>query len=67
MSDSGRRPYHVDRTGDFYAVLDARGEIVCTLGDRLNAEQYAALLNQAFERGYRAGYHAAKHPEDGTD
>ena len=60
MPDPETRPYRVDAEGDLYGVFDAEGNVVCTCGDPLNAQQYAALLNQAFERGYKAGYRAAK-------
>ncbi len=52
-------PYRVDRHGEAYAVYYAE-EMVCVCGDERNAGQYEALLTQAYRRGYKAGYRAAK-------
>lgn len=60
MPDSETRPYTVGENDGFHAVLDAAGEVVCTCGDAMNAHQYAVLLNQAYERGYKTGYRKAK-------
>ncbi len=54
------RPYRVELTGGVAKVVDESGRVVLNCGDVANAEQYAVLLNQAFERGYKAGYRAAK-------
>ena len=46
-----------DETG---RVVDASGSTICVCGSRPNAEGYAALLNQAYRRGYKTGYRVAR-------
>ena len=53
-------PYQVQSADKLFQVVDEFGRVVLNSGDRANAEQYVALLNQAFQRGYKAGYRAAK-------
>jgi hypothetical protein len=53
-------PYQVQSIESAIQVVDGSGRVVLNFGDRANAEQYAAMLNQAFERGFKAGYRAAK-------
>jgi len=59
-------PYQVQQTEDQYQVLDESGRLVLNSRDRANAEQYAALLNQAFQRGFKAGFRAAKRGAPGS-
>ncbi len=40
---------------DRYRVEDANGVAVIVCSGRHNAEHYATLLNQAYERGFKAG------------
>ena len=54
-------PYRVQPTENQFQVVDESGRMVLSTGDRANAEQYATLLNQAFQRGFKAGFRAAKH------
>ena len=53
-------PYQPQSGEGRFQVMDESGKVVLNCGDRMSAEQYAALLNQAFQRGYKAGYRAAK-------
>jgi hypothetical protein len=41
-------------------VVDEAGKVVLDCGNLASAEQYAVLLNQAFQRGFKAGFRAAK-------
>jgi hypothetical protein len=43
-----------------FRVVDKSGRIILDCGDRGSAEQYAALLNEAYRRGFKAGYRAAR-------
>lgn len=58
--DETKPPYQVQSSESQFQVVDESGRVVLNSGDRANAEQYVALLNQAFQRGYKAGYRAAK-------
>ena len=53
-------PYRVESEGDGYRVVDREGNVVISSGSAANAEHYAALLNQAYRRGYKAGFRDAR-------
>jgi len=53
-------PYRVEAAHGVFKVVDADGEIILACGDQANAGQYVALLNQAYRRGYKAGYRKAR-------
>ena len=54
------KPYRVEQANGAFQVVDAAGAIVVASDDAANAGQYAALLNQAYLRGYKAGYRKAR-------
>ena len=57
-------PYRTQSTEGRAQVVDESGKVVLDCGNAslASAEQYAVLLNQAFQRGFKAGYRAAKSP-----
>jgi len=61
MNEEARRPYRAAEKNGAWSVVDADGRMVCACGDERNARHYETLLNQAHERGYKAGWRAAKH------
>ena len=52
--------YRVEAAHGVFQIVDAAGEVILACGDEANAGQYAALLNQAYRRGYKAGYRKAR-------
>jgi hypothetical protein len=61
MSDPGEpEPYRVQPAHGSFQVVDAAGEVILACSDDANAGQYAALLSQAYRRGYKAGYRTAR-------
>ena len=54
------RPYRVAPEGDGFKIVDGEGNVIITSTTSANADQYAALLNQAYRRGYKAGFRNAK-------
>jgi len=60
MSDDDRKPYEAVERNGMWSVVDGAGQSVCACGDERNARHYEVLLNQAHDRGYRAGYKAAR-------
>jgi len=60
MSEPGEEMFLVaaDETG--FAVSDQTGLVVVRCATEPNALNYAALLNEAYKRGYKAGYHDAR-------
>ena len=48
--------YTVQTQNENCAVVDAMERTIVTCRDKLNAEHYATLLNQAYKSGYKQGY-----------
>jgi hypothetical protein len=65
-TDEIEPPYRVESTESQFRVVDESGRTVLSTGNRENAEQYAAMLNQAFQRGFKSGYRAAKRGLDSS-
>lgn len=49
------KPYTVVLNEGRIEVVDWEGNVVLVCGDAPSAEQYAALMNQAYRRGFKAG------------
>jgi hypothetical protein len=60
MSFEDAAPFRINPTKDFFEVVDDTGRRIIVCKDKLSADQYAALLNEAFRRGYKAGFRDAK-------
>ncbi|MGH8023259.1 MAG: hypothetical protein ACRED1_06745 [Limisphaerales bacterium] len=58
--DETQPPYRVQPGDDHFQVVDPAGRVMLDCGNRESAEQYALLLNQAFQRGFKAGFRAGK-------
>jgi hypothetical protein len=58
--DEIESPYRAQSEESQFRVVDESGRVVLNCGGLASAEQYAALLNQAFQRGYKAGFRAAR-------
>jgi hypothetical protein len=57
MSDPDEQPaYRVEPGSGGFAVIEAAGSVQIFCRDVRNAEQYAALMNAAYRRGYKAGF-----------
>jgi hypothetical protein len=59
------KPYLVEPAPGGFQVVDAAGTIILACGDEANAGQYAALLSQAYDRGFKAGCRKAKSKAQG--
>lgn len=57
--DEPDQAYRVVKQQNAYAVTNASGCVI-TCHEELNAQHYAALLNNAYASGYKAGYKAGK-------
>ena len=60
MSTPSEPPYRISPTVQGFLVEDEQERSVLECGDRQSAEQYVALLNEAYRRGYKAGFRAAR-------
>ena len=53
-------PFRVEPDGDRFKVVDEEGRVVVNSTTLASAEQYAALLGEAYRRGYKAGFRKAQ-------
>jgi len=53
-------PYWVDSKDGKSKVLDDEGNVVLVCANSANAEHYAALMNQSYRRGYKAGIRSTR-------
>ncbi len=60
MDDEEQGPFRAEERTGTWMVADDTGRALCACGSRENAEHYATLLNEAYRRGRRDGYRAAK-------
>ena len=60
MRDIESDPYRVNPRNAGFEVVDAEGQVMLVCQDQHSAENYAVLLNQAYQRGYKAGYRQAR-------
>ena len=60
VQDSDPKPaYQIESRNEKHAVTDRLGQTILVCGDAGSAGHYAALLNQAFDRGYKTGFRDA--------
>ena len=59
MEDNDQPAYRVQPDAGRFCVIDGQGRIVMVCGDAGNADQYAVLMNQAYQRGFKAGVRKA--------
>ncbi|MFO1512898.1 MAG: hypothetical protein U1F83_08320 [Verrucomicrobiota bacterium] len=53
-------PYRAEPADDGFKVVDGEGNAIIVSSTLSNAEQYAALMNQSYRQGYKAGFRNAK-------
>jgi hypothetical protein len=53
-------PYQIKSLDGHFQVVDASGRIMLDCSNQAGAEQYAAMLNQVYQQGFKAGSRAAK-------
>jgi hypothetical protein len=56
--------FRVEASGDTFRIVNREGKTVLSLATLANAEQYAAMLNEAYGRGYKAGFRKAQRTRD---
>jgi hypothetical protein len=59
MQDDEQKPYVVEGQAGRFAVRNPAGRTVMVCRDEGSAAEYAVLLNEAYQRGYKAGYSQA--------
>jgi hypothetical protein len=54
--------YRVAAKEGRWQVLDESGRVIVVCRDENSATDYAVLLNDAYRRGYKAGFRGARQP-----
>jgi hypothetical protein len=65
MEDTAPHQHRVIEHDGKFEVLNSSGNVVLVCHDEASATNYAVLLSEAFQRGYKAGYRDAKKPTVG--
>jgi len=60
MNSSDDPCYRFEEKNGRYTVLDGTDRVVMECGDEASATHYTVLLNEAYRRGYKAGYRAGR-------
>jgi hypothetical protein len=55
--------YRSNPRNGVWEVQDESGRVVMACRDERSAIDYAVLLNEAYRRGYKAGYRDSKKPD----
>lgn len=55
-------PYRANPRNGVWEVQDESGRAVMACRDERSATDYTVLLNEAYRRGYKAGYRDSKKP-----
>lgn len=57
-----QQPYRVEPDGARFNVVDWEDGVALNCGDAQSADHYTALMNEAFRRGFKAGFRKARKP-----
>jgi hypothetical protein len=60
MEDPERQLYRVNERDGTFEVLNDSGNVALVCNDEPSAANYAVLLSEAYQRGYKVGYRDAK-------
>ncbi len=60
MGDTAPHLHRVAERDGKFDVLNSSGAVVLVCQDEASATNYAVLLSEAFQRGYKAGYRDGK-------
>ena len=60
MEDTARHLHRVIERDGKFEVLNDSGSIILVCGDEASATNYAVLLSEAYQRGYKVGYRDGK-------
>ena len=60
MPDPDEPVYRTEAEKDRFAVKDDANRVIVVCRDKGSADQYAALLNEAFRKGFKAGCRQAR-------
>jgi hypothetical protein len=60
MEDPAPHLHRVNERDGTFEVLNDSGSVVLVCGDEASAANYAVLLSEAYQRGYKVGYRDGK-------
>ncbi len=60
MPSDEATPYRINPRNGGWEVLDDSGRVVMKCRDERSATDYAVLLNEAYQRGFKAGWREAR-------
>lgn len=60
MADSGPHLHVVSERDGKFEVLNDSGDVILVCQDEASATNYAVLLSEAYQRGYKIGYRDGK-------
>lgn len=60
MPDSEEKIYRVKAENGSFRVLDEADRVIMVCGDQGSANEYAVVLNNAYRKGFKAGYREGK-------
>ena len=60
MADSAPHLHVVNERDGKFEVLNDSGNVILVCQDEASATNYAVLLSEAYQRGYKAGYRDGK-------
>jgi hypothetical protein len=60
MDDTAPHLHRITERDGKFDVLNSSGAVVLVCHDEASATNYAVLLSEAFQRGYKAGYRDGK-------
>ena len=66
MEDTAPHLHHITERDGKFDVLNSSGAVVLVCHDEASATNYAVLLSEAFQRGYKTGYRDGKNLTTGS-
>lgn len=60
MEEPAPHLHRVNERDGKFEVLNTSGNVVLVCGDEASATNYAVLLSEAYQRGYKVGYRDGK-------
>ena len=66
MENHAQKPYGVEIRANRFEVRDSAGRAILTCRDQASAVEYATLLSEAYQRGYKAGYRQVRLSQKGV-
>jgi hypothetical protein len=60
MPDGDQPAYRTEGEKDRFSVMDDGNRVIVVCRDKGSADQYASVLNEAFKKGFKAGFRKGK-------